>query len=551
MTNTPPTIDLHQYWGVLRARKLTVIITTLAAIALAAAYIVLQKPQYTAQAKVLVNPLLSPVAASTPKSNIPDMNTEQATAASAPVANLARASLKLSSSNGDRLLSHLNVSAASTGNILQFAYTSSDPQQAAQYVNAFAQAYVTYRNNTVLKLLAAAVRERGQKIAVLEEQLKHSGTAQRAATMSQLHDDEIQLATFQSDQSLVDGGQVIGTAVPPSSPSGKKSTLLIIAAVVGLVLGILLALIREAMDRRIKSPGELGDRLQAPVLGVIPKFRGGRSEDRSLVVLAEPRGAASEAYRTAAIALETLAGRAGAQVVMFASPQAGGGASTTTANIGAVLAQAGHQVVLVSADLREPALHLILGLQNGRGLSTAVVEGKSTERLLKGTRIPNLFLLNAGPEPEDPAALLSSPGTGQVFATLQALKPDFILVDAPPVLAVSDAMVLSRQVDGTVITWNAEEFRSPALAEARDRLDRAGANILGGIYSFDSGKRQGGATQSAGGPRPQAVAPRDPRRAAIGAGVAEEPFDRIDPAPPRDEVGAAPSRSRASGRIQP
>ena len=124
MTNTQPTIDLHQYWDVLRTRKLAVIITTLAAIALAAAYIFLQKPQYTAQAKVLVSPLLSPVAASTPKSSLPDMNTEQATAASAPVANLARTALKLSSSNGDRLLSHLSVSAASTGNILQFQYTA-------------------------------------------------------------------------------------------------------------------------------------------------------------------------------------------------------------------------------------------------------------------------------------------------------------------------------------------------------------------------------------------------------------------------------------------
>ena len=291
MTNTQSTIDMHQYWRVLRARKLTVIITTLAAIGLAAAYIVLQKPQYTAQAKVLVNPLLSPVAASTPKSNVPDMNTEQATADSTPIANLARAALKLPSNDGDRLLSHLNVTAATTGNILQFQYTAPDAQQAAQYVNAFAQAYVTYRNDTVLKVLAAAVAERQKTVAVLEEQLRHSGSAQRAAMMSQLHDDEVQLATFQSDQSLVDGGQVIGTAVPPSSPSGKKTTTLIIAAVIGLVLGILLALIREAMDRRIKSPGELGNRLQAPVLGVIPKFKQ-RSPDRSLVIVSEPRGSA-------------------------------------------------------------------------------------------------------------------------------------------------------------------------------------------------------------------------------------------------------------------
>ena len=234
---------------------------------------------------------------------------------------------------------------------------------------------------------------------------------------------------------------------------------------------------------------------------------------------------------------------------MFASPREGGGATTTMANVGAVLAQAGHQVILVSADLRGPTLHHIFGLQNGRGLSTAVLEGKNIERLLKGTLIPNLFLLNAGPEPEDPAALLSSPGTAQVFDSLLALKPDFILVDAPPVLSVSDAMVLSRQVDGTVVTWNAEDFKAPALAGARDRLDRAGANILGAIYSFDSGKPRGGGSQLANMPRAQAVAPPDRRRATVSGGPVEESFDRIDPVPPRDQVGAAPSRSRAPGRI--
>ena len=168
MTNTQPTIDLHQYWDVFRARKLMVIVPLLAVIALAAAYIVLQKPQYTAQAKVLVNPLLSPVAAgsTSAKSNLPDMNTEQATAASAPVANLARTTLKVSNS-GDRLLNHLNVSAASSGNVLQFQYTSANPQQAAQYVNAFAQAYITYRNDSVLKLLTAGVAERKHTIALL------------------------------------------------------------------------------------------------------------------------------------------------------------------------------------------------------------------------------------------------------------------------------------------------------------------------------------------------------------------------------------------------
>jgi len=544
MTDTQPTITLHQYWDVFRSRKFAIIIPLLAAIAVAALYIVTQKPQYTAEAKVLVNPLLSPVSVgTTTKSNAPDMNTEQATADSAPVANLARTSLKISDS-GNRLLNNLKVSAASTGNVLLFQYTSPSAQQAAQYANAFAQAYLTYRNNSVLTPLASAIAQKTKAIAVLASQSLHAGSAQRAVDQNLIRDDQSALASFQSNVQLVSGGALIGSAVPPTAPSSPKiTTTLIIAAAIGLVLGILLALIRAGMDRRIKSPEELETQLQAPLLGVIPRFKG-RSPDK-LVTISDPRSPASEAYRTTAIGLENLAARAGARVIMIASPEEGGGASTTTANLGAVLAQAGHQVILVSGDLRNPTLHLILGLPDGRGLSTALVEGMNSERLVKGTRIPNLFLLRAGPEPEDPAGLLSSPATAQVFTALQALKPDYILVDAPPVLSVSDAIILSRHADATVVTWNAGSFQAAALIEARERLERAGASILGGIYAFDSGKPRGAASRTHGGPRrPEVYRPRDTREVAGGDSMAEEPFDRIGPAPVEDRSVAGPPGRR-------
>jgi capsular exopolysaccharide synthesis family protein len=245
----------------------------------------------------------------------------------------------------------------------------------------------------------------------------------------------------------------------------------------------------------------------------------------------------------AAITLENLPARPGARVIMIVSPTQGGGASTTTANLGAVLAQAGRQVILVSADLRSPTLHLILGLSNGRGLSTAVHEGKSAERLLKATRIPNLVLLNAGPEPEDPAALLSSPETAQVFKDLQALKPDFILVDAPPALSVPDAMILSRYVDGIVVTWNSEAFKAPDLLTARERLNRAGANILGGIYSFASGKPRERESSTRGEPpRPQVPGPR---RTAVSS-IDEDSVGSADPSLRE----AWSPRYGAQGRVQ-
>lgn len=550
MTNTQPTIDLHQYWDVLRSRKLAIIIPTLAAIALAAAFIVLQTPQYTATARVLVNPLLTPdPAGNTAKSNAPDMNTEQATASSGAVAALARTSLRTSSTDG-RLLNHLNVSAASTGNILVFQYTSPDAQQAAQYANAFAQAYITYRNDSALKPLNAAVAKIKRDMTSLLDQLQHSGTARRPVIQAQLRTAASQLQAFGSDEKLINGAQQIGTAVPPSSKSSPKIvTTLVIAAVIGLVVGIIWALIREAMDRRIKSPDQMETLLRAPVLGVIPKFRGG-SPEKSLVTINDPRSPATDAYRATAIALENLATRTGARVIMIASPKEGGGASTATANLGVILAQAGHQVILVSADLRNPRLHLILGVPDGRGLTNALVDASNTERYLKGTRTPNLFLLRSGPRPEDAGGLLSSQAAAKVFGALLALKPDFILVDAPPVLPVPDAMILSRHIHAAVISWNAEDFQAADLGMTRERLVRAGANVLGGIYSFASRKRGRSVSEADSGlGGPEVLSQGDMRQAGVSGSMAMDPLDRIDPAPVGNRSVPARPRYGTSGRI--
>jgi capsular exopolysaccharide synthesis family protein len=546
MTNAQSTIDLRQYWDIIRSRKFAIIIPTLLALGLAAVYLfVLQKPQYTAQARVLVNSIVTPgTTTATAKGNVPNMNTEQAAANSGPVAVLARKSLGLSGNNGERLLSHLTVSAASTANVLTFQYTSSDPQQAARNANAFAQAYIAYRNSTVLKPLSNAIREKEHTISALMAQLPHAGKVQRGVLVMELREDATQLAQFQADQQLVSAGTVITNAAPPSSPSSPKvAKTLLIAGVIGLVFGLCLALIREAMDRRIKNPDALESRLRAPVLGVIPKFDA-RSPERSLATIADPRGPASEAYRMTAITLEHLAARDGQRVIMVVSPQDGGGASTTVANLGVVLAQAGHRVILVSADLRYPALHLIFGLSNGHGFCNALLEGMDPERLLKETHVPNLYVMTSGPEPQDPAALLASPATAEVLTTLRSLGADFILLETPAVLSASDAVILAHQAEGTVITWNAE-FEAPALQKAQERLEVAGANILGGIYTFDRSSQQETKKRRPGPARPQAApVPRETRKAAAGS----RSDDRLDRDP--DLTGRLTSGSSRSSRAE-
>jgi capsular exopolysaccharide synthesis family protein len=253
-----------------------------------------------------------------------------------------------------------------------------------------------------------------------------------------------------------------------------------------------------------------------------------------------------------AMTLEHLAARDGLRVIMVVSPQDGGGASTTVANLGVVLAQAGHRVILVSADLRYPTLHLIFGLSNGHGFCNALLEGMDPERLLKEAHIPNLYVMTSGPEPKDPAALLASPATAEVLTTLQSLGSDFILLETPAVLSASDAVILSRQVEGTVITWNAEEFEAPALRKAQERLEVAGANILGGIYAFDPNSPKKAKKRRPRAARPEApFVPRETRKAA-GASRSDDRFDRGSDPDGRMAAGSARSpRTEAPERTRP
>jgi capsular exopolysaccharide synthesis family protein len=484
MTDTPSTIDLRQYWNVFRSRKFWIIIPMIVGAGLALAYGETQPRQYTAQAVVRVDPPVIALTGGSTKANAPDMTTEQQTASSTAVAALAQKALRTTAST-ETLLSHLHVAAAATGNIMTIQYKSSSAQQAAQYANAFARAYLAYRNSSIANPLTHLLRQKQYAVAQLLARMPHAGKLQRIALADQLREDESQIAQYQSARQLISGGAVISAAVPPRSLSSRKIPRdLAIGLGAGLVLGILGALIRESLDNRIKNREELEARLRVPVLATIPRLGKGLSNG-SLATLSDPRNPASDGYRMAATALQALAARDKLRVIMVASPRISAQSSVTTANLGIALAQAGHRVVLISADMRFPMLHHIFGLSNELGLSTARHEGRSAQTLVQETSVPNLYVLPSGPEPRNPGALLASPVIAEVLSSLQSLNPDFVLVDAPALLASSEALVIAARVDGTVVVWNAEDSDASALVQARERLEAVGANVVGGIYSFD------------------------------------------------------------------
>ena len=205
-------------------------------------------------------------------------------------------------------------------------------------------------------------------------------------------------------------------------------------------------------------------------------------EEVTLIANTDAKSPVSEAYRTLRtnIRFSNIAGRELKTILMTsATPEEG--KSTTISNVGVVMAQAGHSVVVCDCDFRNPTQHKIFGLPN-KGLSNCVSTGGDIMELVQDTKIPNLYVLTSGPVAPNPSELL---GSQNMVDILEELKQhfDYVLVDTPPVMPVTDAAVVSGKVDGTILIV-ASGAVSPSIAvEAKTRLEQAGAHMLGVVLN--------------------------------------------------------------------
>jgi non-specific protein-tyrosine kinase len=164
------------------------------------------------------------------------------------------------------------------------------------------------------------------------------------------------------------------------------------------------------------------------------------------------------------------------------------GKSTTIANLAITFAAAGSPTILVDADLRRPHLHKLFGLSNESGLTTLVTEmarkegGPDVDLPLQDTEVPNLKVLTSGPVPPNPAEILASQRMAEILALLRE-KAEYVLIDTPPVIAVTDAAVLAPRVDGVFLVLNAGKTRRDLAAKARDILRQVNANLLGVVLN--------------------------------------------------------------------
>jgi succinoglycan biosynthesis transport protein ExoP len=271
----------------------------------------------------------------------------------------------------------------------------------------------------------------------------------------------------------------------PISPNPRKDWLTAILA--GLTLAFGLAFGIEYLDDTVKTPEDVTRRLRLPLLGLVPSVAGGR-----VPVLTEtvPHDF-GEAFRSLRTSLVFTSGAESTRVIAVTSSQPLEGKTTTACNLAVALALGGARVLLIDADMRRPGLHKTIGLPNGLGLSNLLVGQARVREVVQRTTEPNLFVITAGRTPPNPSELLSSERMNQLITNLAHGPFDWVVIDTPPVLAVTDAVIIAQKVAGVVFVIGSEMTRRVHAERALETLQNGRARGIGVVLNrvdFDRNK---------------------------------------------------------------
>lgn len=277
--------------------------------------------------------------------------------------------------------------------------------------------------------------------------------------------------------------RIVDEAVNADGPIGiNRLSYLLFGAMLSLVIGIGLAVTLESLDNRIRTDLDVERMLGLPVTARIPRSVDSSISGLARVTYMDPLSPVSEAYRFLRTDLLLSTELTGAKSIMVATAKPGQGGTSTVANLAISLALDGKRVVLVDADMRRPSLHRIFKLTNDFGLSNVLSNEKDLEEVIFSTEVDNLLIIPGGPIPSNPAELL---GSGRMQALVQKLAEhaDYVLFDTPSAIAFTDAVVLSRIVDGVVLVVRAQQVPRGAELQVRELLNKANASILGVVLN--------------------------------------------------------------------
>lgn len=401
----------------------------------------------------------------------------------------------------DKLKKMITVTIVKDTSLLEVQVEDTDAARAAAIANAIVDVFSTQiqeqqasRFVASKQSLEAQLTEMDQKIQGLtatlsapamndpanlaeKDRIETSQTQYQQTYSSLLQSyEQIRLAETQSTSKLI---QVEGAKAPirPVRPNVLQNTLL--AAVVGLLAAIGVVVLIEMMDDSLRDPEVVTRQLGLPILGIIAHI----SPDQQIITRDEPRSPVSEAFRSLRTNIQYSGVDKPIRLLLVTSPSPQDGKSTVAANLSVALAQSGKRVALIDADLRRPMVHKIFNATNTRGLSDLflIPHGNLDGRLQK-TNVSGLVVLPSGVVPPNPSELLGSERMREILASL-LVEMDMVVLDCPPVLAVTDAVVLSPLADAVIMVAKPGVTRIPILSQAVEQIQRVRAHLIGVVIN--------------------------------------------------------------------
>ncbi|MFT2692204.1 polysaccharide biosynthesis tyrosine autokinase [Clavibacter zhangzhiyongii] len=432
-------MELREYIRILRRSWVLILLVLLLGVGAAAGYSLVQTPEYRASAKVFV----STQSAGT----VQDLSqgssfTQQAVKSYADVVStpvvlepvIARLGLD---ATADSLAPRVTATAAVDTVIIEIAVQDEQAESAAAIANAVAGSFT----DVVAEL--TPVDSNGQpqvKITTLKE------------------------------------ARIPGAPVSPRVPLN-----LALGGLVGLALGIAVSVLRSTLDTRIRGERDLRLVTHAPILGGIaydPK-----AKERPLIVQSDPRSPRAESFRSLRTNLQFLDFGGRARSFVITSAVESEGKSTTSANLAIALSDAGARVAVIDADLRRPKLASYLGLEGAVGLTDVLIGRAQLKDVLQPWGNRNMFVLPAGQIPPNPSELL---GSRTMVTLLKELEAEFdtVLIDAPPLLPVTDSAVLSKSAGGAILVVSSGRAHRGQVHAAIESLNSVGAEVLGVVLTM-------------------------------------------------------------------
>ncbi len=506
-------VDLRSVIMIMSKRKIVLILGVLAAMLLAAAMVFfILEPEYEAKVLLRVNnaPLTETRAAAKDVeesllSQLPRMSMETHVGQLRSEALLLQVTASFPSHNVKKIMETSVITVVNGSNLISLKVSCSEPILAMNVANTISEQYIDFVSDMSRKEIERSIQYLEELQAITKNELLASLTklseirdnkeipnSERNAHIEYLDAESLRFRTtldVLTEQILktkvfgaINLGEasvvIVSAATLPENPVNPNKLLYFaVAFILGLAFSISFVLVLEHLDSRISTAADIEKHLALPVLGELPQ-----TTQKNLLHFNQNWGSAlAEAFRTFRTNLSYSNPENPCRSILVTSPEPNDGKSFIAANLAFVLVKAGSKVLLVDCDLRKPSLHQIFSLDNSRGFVNIL---QNSDKVMEcAVRLEDgFFVLTSGPLPQNPAEIIMLNETKQFWH--QQLKLfDYVIIDSPPILTVTDASLLSTQVDGVILSLSSGKTRVNIARKAKERLIKVKACIIGTVVN--------------------------------------------------------------------